>query len=98
MRWLSRLVTQPGGLVLDPFLGSGSTGIAAHLEGFRFIGIEREPEYMAIAEARIAHAIAYPDAWADTEPGADRTEAKKASDAGAERALLERNGQAGLFG
>jgi site-specific DNA-methyltransferase (adenine-specific) len=40
--------------VLDPFLGSGSTGCAAVLEGFDFIGIEREPEYVAIAEARIA--------------------------------------------
>jgi DNA modification methylase len=55
MRWLIRLVTPPGGLILDPFLGSGSTGCAAALEGFRFVGIEREADYMAIAEARIAH-------------------------------------------
>lgn len=54
MRWLVRLVTPPGGIVLDPFTGSGSTGIAAHLEGMEFIGIEREAEYLAIAEARIA--------------------------------------------
>lgn len=54
MRWLVRLVTPPGGLVLDCFLGSGSTGCAAVLEGFDFIGIEREPEYVAIATARIA--------------------------------------------
>ncbi len=54
MRWLGRLVCPPGGLVLDPFTGSGSTGCAAVLEGFDFIGIEREPEYVAIAEARIA--------------------------------------------
>jgi site-specific DNA-methyltransferase (adenine-specific) len=53
MQWLCRLVTPPGGLVLDPFLGSGSTGIAALREGFDFIGIEREPEYVAIARARI---------------------------------------------
>jgi site-specific DNA-methyltransferase (adenine-specific) len=53
MRWLVRLVTPPGGRVLDCFLGSGSTGCAAALEGFDFIGIEREPEYVAIAEARI---------------------------------------------
>ena len=53
MRWLVRLVTPPNGLVLDPFCGSGSTGKAATLEGFRFVGIEREPEYAAIAEARI---------------------------------------------
>lgn len=54
MRWLCRLITPPGGTVLDPFLGSGSTGIAAHLEGFDFIGIEREENYMSIAKARIA--------------------------------------------
>jgi DNA modification methylase len=54
MRWLCRLVTPPGGLILDPFLGSGTTGAAAVLEGFDFIGIEREAEYLAIAEARIA--------------------------------------------
>jgi site-specific DNA-methyltransferase (adenine-specific) len=55
MRYLCRLVTPPDGLVLDPFTGSGSTGCAALLEGFRFHGIEREPEYVAIATARIAH-------------------------------------------
>lgn len=54
MRWLVRLVTPPGGVVLDPFLGSGTTGVAAHLEGFHMIGIEREEDYMAIARARIA--------------------------------------------
>jgi len=53
MRYLCRLVTPPGGLVLDPFMGSGSTGKAAMLEGFRFVGIEREAEYVAIAERRI---------------------------------------------
>jgi DNA modification methylase len=53
MRWLVRLVTPPGGTVLDPFTGSGTTGIAAHLEGFDFIGIEQSEEYVAIAEARI---------------------------------------------
>jgi site-specific DNA-methyltransferase (adenine-specific) len=56
MRYLCRLVTPPGGIVLDPFMGSGSTGKAAILEGFQFIGIERETEYLAIAEARISHA------------------------------------------
>jgi DNA methylase len=55
MRWLVRLITPPGGLVLDPFAGSGTTGIAAELEGFDFIGIERELEYVRVAEARIAH-------------------------------------------
>jgi len=53
MRYLVRLVTPPGGVVLDPFMGSGSTGKACVLEGFGFVGIEREPEYMAIAQARI---------------------------------------------
>jgi site-specific DNA-methyltransferase (adenine-specific) len=53
MRYLCRLVTPPGGVVLDPFMGSGSTGKAAILEGFKFIGIEREAEYVEIARARI---------------------------------------------
>ena len=57
MRWLVRLVTPPGGVVLDPFTGSGTTGVAATLEGARFIGIEREAEYHAIATARIQHAL-----------------------------------------
>jgi site-specific DNA-methyltransferase (adenine-specific) len=60
MRYLCRLVTPPGGTVLDPFMGSGSTGKAAVLEGFDFIGIEREAEYMAIAKARIEHAARQP--------------------------------------
>jgi site-specific DNA-methyltransferase (adenine-specific) len=57
MRYLCRLVTPPGGTVLDPFAGSGSTGKAAILEGFGFIGIEREDQYVEIARARIAHAV-----------------------------------------
>lgn len=56
MRYLCRLVTPPGGIVLDSFTGSGSTGKAAILEGFQFIGIEREAEYIEIARARIEHA------------------------------------------
>ena len=56
MRWLCKLVGgQRGSVILDPFMGSGTTGAAAMLEGFDFIGIEREPEYMQIAEARIRH-------------------------------------------
>ena len=58
MRYLCRLVTPRGGTVLDPFMGSGSTGKAAVLEGFNFIGIEREAEYVEIAKARIAAAQA----------------------------------------
>ena len=57
MRYLCRLVTPPEGIVLDPFMGSGSTGKAAMLEGFQFIGIERDEEYMEIAKARIGAAF-----------------------------------------
>jgi len=53
MRYLCRLITPPNGTVLDPFMGSGTTGIGAILEGFDFIGIEMEEEYLKIAEARI---------------------------------------------
>jgi DNA modification methylase len=57
MRHLCRLVIPPGGIVLDPFMGSGSTGKAAGLEGFRFVGIEREEDSFSIARARIEHAF-----------------------------------------
>ncbi len=60
MRWLCRLVTPPGGLILDPFAGSGSTLIAAHQEGFRAIGIEQDADYCRIAEARLAWWCAQP--------------------------------------
>jgi DNA modification methylase len=53
MRYLTRLITPQGGLVLDPFTGSGSTGAAAMLEGFDFVGVEREPEYVEIARQRL---------------------------------------------
>ena len=56
MQYLCRLVTPPGGVVLDPFMGSGSTGKAALIEGFAFLGIEREPQYFDIAQNRIRHA------------------------------------------
>ena len=55
MRYLIRLVTPPGGTVLDPFMGSGSTGCAAMLEGVDFVGIELSAEYLEIAERRIVH-------------------------------------------
>lgn len=64
MRWILSLVTKSGATVLDPFLGSGTTGVAALAEGCRFVGIEREPsepgapDYVSIARARIAHAAA----------------------------------------
>ena len=57
MRHLVRLVTPPGGLVLDPFMGSGSTGKAAILEGARFAGCDLDPAYLEIAAARIAYAL-----------------------------------------
>ena len=56
MAWCIRLVTPPGGLVLDPFTGSGTTGVAARREGMRFVGCELSEEYAEIARARIAHA------------------------------------------
>jgi DNA modification methylase len=58
MRQLVRLVTPPGGVVLDPFTGSGSTGKAAILEGFEFIGCELTEEYLPIIEGRLNHAVA----------------------------------------
>jgi DNA modification methylase len=57
MAYLCRLITPPSGLILDPFMGSGSTGKAAVREGFRFIGIEQSEEYCEIALARIKHEI-----------------------------------------
>jgi DNA modification methylase len=57
MRWLVRLITPPGGTVLDPFLGSGTTGIAAVREGLSFVGVEMSPEYIEIAKARITRAL-----------------------------------------
>ena len=57
MSWLIKLVAPPGGLVLDPFAGSGSTGVAALRLGYRFAGWERDPEYHRIATARIERAL-----------------------------------------
>jgi hypothetical protein len=68
MRWLCRLVTPEGGVVLDPFMGSGSTGKACVLEGLSFIGIERDPEYHAIAKARIDAARAAAPLFAGAAP------------------------------
>jgi DNA modification methylase len=53
MRYLCRLVTPPGGVILDPFMGSGSTGKAAVAEGFHFVGIEKDQKYYEIAKARV---------------------------------------------
>ena len=63
MRWLVRLTAPPGGLVLDPFCGSGTTGIAATLEHRRFLGLELDPDHVRVAHARIAH-------WSTSDEGA----------------------------
>ena len=71
MRYLCRLITPPGGLVLDPFCGSGSTGMAALDEGFRFIGVDLDAHYAELANARISHRHTYkaePDAPTETNP------------------------------
>jgi site-specific DNA-methyltransferase (adenine-specific) len=61
MEYLCRLTKTPtGGVVLDPFMGSGTTGIAAHLSGREFIGIEMDAEYFEIAKRRIEHWQAKP--------------------------------------
>jgi DNA modification methylase len=78
MRWLVRLVTPPGGVVLDPFTGSGTTGVAATLEGFDFVGCEMTDDYLPIIEGRLAWAAAQvsseeppPPATPMTRPAAD---------------------------
>jgi site-specific DNA-methyltransferase (adenine-specific) len=86
MRWLVRLITPPGGVVLDPFAGSGTTGIAAVLEGFEFVGMEREAEYVAIAEARIAWWAKHPDGM----------ELVKALEAERDRQRIVDSGQLGM--
>jgi site-specific DNA-methyltransferase (adenine-specific) len=82
MRWLVRLVCRPGALVLDPFAGSGTTGIAALAEGCRFVGVELDETHAEIARARI-------QAWA---PGAKQDDGAKQADDDAEDAR-----QLGLF-
>lgn len=67
MAYLCRLVTPPGGTVLDPFMGSGSTGKAAMREGFNFIGCELSEDYLAIARARITHELAKQQVVTDLE-------------------------------
>ena len=89
MRWLVRLVTPPGGLVLDPFTGSGTTGIAAGLEGFRFLGMEQDASYSALADARIAW-------WAEHGEEALRIVAERER-AESERAEISAAGQLELL-
>jgi DNA modification methylase len=83
MRWCVRLVTPPGGVVLDPYAGSGSTGCGAVPHGFRFIGCELHAEHKAIADARIA--------WWVEHPGGPTAASK-------DEAALERAGQLPLLG
>lgn len=89
MRWLVRLVGgQPGeGVILDPFAGSGTTGVACALEGFDFIGIEQNAEYARIADARIAWWLQHPDGMTLVK----RLELEKA------QAAVAESGQASLF-
>ena len=54
MRWLIRLITPPEGVVLDPFIGSGTTGIAAEMEGYEWLGCDKSKKYVGIATKRIA--------------------------------------------
>lgn len=89
MRYLVRLVTPPGGTVLDPFTGSGTTGIAANLEGFDFIGIEREAEYREIAEARL-------NWWGDQDGETDEI-LRRAGLAEKKEREAKESGQASLF-
>ena len=96
MRYLCRLITPPGGVVLDPFMGSGSTGKGAVLEGFQFIGIEQDAEYVAIARARIAAAVTRSEAlsleqrvaWLETQVQAQGAKIKR----------IEASQQLSLFG
>ena len=68
MRWLVRLVSMPGGsTILDPFMGSGTTGVAALLEGQRFIGIERNEESFNVAVERIQSVGVYPEEFQPEE-------------------------------
>jgi DNA modification methylase len=87
MRWLVRLVTPPQGIVLDPFVGSGTTGCAASLEGIEFVGVEREEAFVQIARTRIAW-------WRRHPTGIDTA---KAVQAGVKRDATEVS-QMGLFG
>lgn len=87
MRWLVRLVTPPGGTVLDCFCGSGTTGMAARLEQREFIGIEREAAYVAIAERRIAACAPLFDAEESSHVGST---VRTASDRENQESLLDR--------
>jgi len=77
MTYLCRLVTPPGGVVLDPFMGSGSTGVACKTEGFRFIGIEQDADSYETARQRIELAgEPFTDEWGETTSGASHPAVK----------------------
>ena len=82
MRYLCRLITPPGGTILDPFTGSGSTGKAAMYEGFNFVGVELMQDHIEIAEARIAFAKkdAYEISIGHKKPKAKKNEVPQESD------------------
>lgn len=84
LRYLARLITPPGGTVLDPFAGSGSTGIACELEGFGYVLIEQDAEgegYVQIAGARIKHARIHGERWLDAGVGDRSAPARAVPDA-----------------
>lgn len=60
MQYLVKMITPPNGIVLDPFCGSGTTGVACKIDGFNFVGLEQDAEYAKIAEARINNYIIEP--------------------------------------
>ena len=74
MQYLVRLITPPNGKVLDPFCGSGTTGIACKLEGFEFVGIEQDAEYCKIAEARISNYSEKPENSKEPEKGPEKAD------------------------
>lgn len=65
-RWWTRYICPPGGTILDPFLGSGTTALAALAEGRRCVGVERIPEYAAVARKRVAEAMGKTGLFAET--------------------------------
>jgi DNA modification methylase len=67
LRWLVRLLSRPGATILDPFCGSGSTGVAAMIEGRQFVGVERDPKFVRLSKARLDGWSATPDDIADAK-------------------------------
>ena len=68
MQRACRLLCRPGATIIDPFMGSGSTGVASVIEGMEFIGIEREPEFFSIADSRVADALRMQDVRPKSQP------------------------------